>query len=412
MVPEIPAGAGDKCLEADIGDQLLQYGRTLRVSDAVEVLLGRLQVRYVGHDRMGGGQLVLDIGPGLAVVGEVHPGRIPVRGAVNAQGAHVVGKGLLEPEIVPPLHGDEVAEPHVRHFVHQGVGTGLVLGISCPGREDVVFGEGDQPGVLHGAEVVLRHKGLVVFAPRIRIVKEVVEEAEPPLRQLKEVPGVKGSRHGAAAVQGQRDLQCGAVLQCSAPVVLRLEVRPRQHRRDVGGHPLCRREVPAARCGVARELRAAGLGAVGGDLPVGRGHHMEGELSFEVRLFKVCEHPSGVGRFVLGVEVALAVGRIEEAVHAFAGGAVQGCSGNSHLVFGLQVVLPDAGAVHHVGDGKPLAVQEDAVHLAADEVQESRPAGFPGRKRDDTAARVARDLRILRLADVEGHVIAVGGDQG
>ena len=48
------------------------------------------------------------------------------------------------------------------------------------------------------------------------------------------------------------------------------------------------------------------------------------KLGLQVGLFEVREHPAGIGRFILGVEVALAVGGIDEAVHAFAAACCTG----------------------------------------------------------------------------------------
>ena len=70
----------------------------------------------------------------------------------------------------------------------------------------------------------------------------------------------------------------------------------------------------------------------------------------QVGLLEVGEDPAGVGGLVLGVEVALAVGRVEEAVHALAGGAVQRGARDGDLVLRLEVVQPDPGTVHDVGD--------------------------------------------------------------
>ncbi len=85
--------------------------------------------------------------------------------------------------------------------------------------------------------------------------------------------------------------------------------------------------------------------------------NVKGEFGLEVGLFEVGEHAAGVGRLVLGVEVALAVGRVEETVHTLPGGAVQRGPGDGDLVLRLQVVQPDPGAVHNVGNGEPVAVQ-------------------------------------------------------
>jgi hypothetical protein len=45
---------------------------------------------------------------------------------------------------------------------------------------------------------------------------------------------------------------------------------------------------------------------------------VEREFGLEVGLLKIGKHAAGVGRFVLCVQVALAVGRINKAVHPFA----------------------------------------------------------------------------------------------
>jgi hypothetical protein len=139
---------------------------------------------------------------------------------------------------------------------------------------------------------------------------------------------------------------------------------------------------------------------------------MKCELGLEVGLLKIGEHPPGIGRLVLRVEVALAVGRIEEPVHAFAGCAVERGPGDSDLVLGLEVVQPDAGGVDDVGKGQPFSVEEYAVDIAADEVQERGGPGLTGREVNDAAARVPGDPRIRRLSDVEGDIVAVGFDQG
>ena len=139
---------------------------------------------------------------------------------------------------------------------------------------------------------------------------------------------------------------------------------------------------------------------------------MEGEFRLEVGLFEVREDPAGICGFVLGVQVALAVCRVDEAVHSFPGGAVERGARDGDLVLRLEVVQPDPGAVHDVVDVKSLAVEEDAVHLAADEVQERGGSGISGGEVDDAAAGVPGDVRIRSLPDVQGDVVAVRGDQG
>ena len=56
---------------------------------------------------------------------------------------------------------------HMCHFVADGVGSAFEVVLSCAGDEDVIFGEGDQAGVLHCADVVFRYECLLVLGVRV-----------------------------------------------------------------------------------------------------------------------------------------------------------------------------------------------------------------------------------------------------
>ena len=72
---------------------------------------------------------------------------------IGADGLHEGGEGLVEPDAFPPLHSDEVAEPHVGDFVVNDFGdtfdvtVGTRLRVDQEGR----VAERDQTQVLHGA---------------------------------------------------------------------------------------------------------------------------------------------------------------------------------------------------------------------------------------------------------------------
>ena len=111
------ADALDEGVQADPRDELLEHRGALGVGDHVEVDLDRVQVDVVGRDRVRRGQLVGAVAGLLAGVGEAGPG-VGVLGRLGlAPVAGPLGERLVEPQVVPPLHGDEVAEPHVRHLV-------------------------------------------------------------------------------------------------------------------------------------------------------------------------------------------------------------------------------------------------------------------------------------------------------
>ena len=183
-------------------------------------------------------QLVLRVGPGLLGVGERRPGGRVLRRLGLAERADVGGEGLVEPQVVPPPHGHEVAEPHVRELVQHRLGAPLVLGPADLRPEDVVLQEGDRPGVLHGPGVELRHEQLVVLVERVRVVEDLVEEVEALLGDAEELVGVEELRQRRPAVEPQRDALVG---------VGDLGVRPGDQRHEVGRDALGRlRSGPAA----------------------------------------------------------------------------------------------------------------------------------------------------------------------
>ena len=357
VVAEVAAGRFDERLETDVGHQLLQHGGALGVGDAVEVLFRRFEVGDVRHDRMGGGQLVLDVGPGLAPVCKADPGVGEVGGPVYGQGAHVVSERFLQPQIVPPLHGDQVAEPHMGHLVEDRVCPCLVLRFGCLGPEDVGLGERHKPGILHRTEVVFRDERLVVLAERVRVGEQVMEVVQPAFGHLENVLRVEVFGEGGTAICGQRHLQGGSVVERAGPVIIGPVVRTGQHCGDVGGDALCGCELPA--CQAAVQAGACGFDAVGGYLPSFRCGHGEGEGGLQVRLLEVGEHPPCICRFVLGVQIGASIGGVEETVQALSAAAVQGGSVHGDGVFRLQIRQMDPGSVYGLIEVQLFAVQDD-----------------------------------------------------
>lgn len=75
-----------------------------------------------------------------------------------------IGEGLIQPEVVPPLHGDEVSEPVVSHLVGDGICESSQSGGVNLFSEDVEVVEGDEASIFHCSSVVLRAEDLVVLA--------------------------------------------------------------------------------------------------------------------------------------------------------------------------------------------------------------------------------------------------------
>ena len=182
-------------------------------------------------------QLVLPVGPRLLGVGERRPRLFVFGGFALAQHRRERRERLVEPQVVPPLHGDEVAEPHVRHLVQHRLGATLIRRAGDLAAEDVILQKRYGPGVFHRARVELRHEQLVVLAERVRLAEVAVVEVEALLGFGEQPVGVHELRQRLAAEQAQRNL---AVLVCVGVAPDR--VRPGDQRDEVGAHLRRRRE--------------------------------------------------------------------------------------------------------------------------------------------------------------------------
>ena len=96
---------------------LFQDRSTFSIGDSVKICRSVLGIGDVHFDRVSGNELIFGIGPlfGSGIKGL--PGALEFRRFDQCKARHVSGKTFVQPKIVPPLHGDEVTEPHVGHFV-------------------------------------------------------------------------------------------------------------------------------------------------------------------------------------------------------------------------------------------------------------------------------------------------------
>ena len=251
---EVLAAAGEELLLTDEGDQLDQHRGALGVGDAVEVLLDGLEVDHVGRDRVGRGQLILPVRPGLEPVRERGPGRLRVvddlaEGEVGRPG----GEGLLQPQVVPPAHRHQVAEPHVGELVQDRVVADLVRGGGRPAAEHVLVAQGDAADVLHRAAVVLGDEHLVVLAERVRLREVAFEDAEARLGDVEDPVGVQVVGQRPATVQGRGHVAAGGVQG-----VVDARVVTGDQRREVGRDRLGLREARTGRCRRRRVRPRAG----------------------------------------------------------------------------------------------------------------------------------------------------------
>ena len=162
-----------------VGNQLTQNAGSLVVGDRIEVQVDGLDVGDIGRDRVGGGQLILAARAGLVLVGEGHPPILEACRLDLGEHRHKGCEALVQPEVIPPAHRDQVAEPHVGHLVENGVRAILADRLRHLGAKQHRLVEGDAADVFHGAGAELRDEELIVFLERIRVLVGLRIEVEP-----------------------------------------------------------------------------------------------------------------------------------------------------------------------------------------------------------------------------------------
>ena len=365
--------AREEGVASHVGDELAQHGGALGVGDAVEVDLDVGQVADLGRDRVGGGQLILLEAPVLADH-EARPAFGVLGGLGQSQVAHELGEGLVEPQVVPPLHGDQVAEPHVRQLVQDRVGASLHLSLGGTRAEDVGVTEGHAAGVLHRARVVLGHEDLVVLGEGVGDAVGTLEELEALTGDLDDLVGIQVLDDGGAGVHAQVDRAAVGGGQRGR----RALVGAGDDRGDVGRHDLGGRE--AVDPGLAIFLGGRGR-RVGEDLPALGGLDRQGEGGLQVGLLEGRVDATGIGNLELGVCVGPAVGGVDEAVQAFARVHVLAGRLNFEDVVLGKVLQRDAVVLVGREGVQSIAVQRDRVDVVGHEVSE----------RGSTFARVELD---------------------
>ncbi len=359
---EVFVDAGEEVLFAEPGDELAQGAGAFGVGDAVEVEFGGGGVEDVlgfGGDGVGGGALVGVVAPGFAGDGEVGPGVGVLGGFGDGLVAHVFGEGLVEPDVVPPLEGDEVAEPHVGHFVGDDHDAGLAFGVGDGRAEDEFVAEGDESGVFHRAGVEFGDECLVVGVEGVGLVEFLVVAVEAAGGEVEEFlgVGVEVGGEGLAYVEAEGDAAVFGAYGVPGSG---------GDGHEVGADGRGGGELPVPFGGVS----GAGGDAVAEDGPLGGRGDGGVEDGFEVGLVEGGEDAGGVGEAALGVDVGGLVEGVGEAVHALAGVGVGRFGLYAQFVFALGEGGEGVSAVGRGGRVEVGAVEGDAAQAAGGQFDE------------------------------------------
>ncbi len=306
------------------------------------------------------------------------------------------GERLVQPQVVPPRHGDQVAEPHVRHLVQDGLGPQLVLGGRHPRPEDVVLEERHRTGVLHRPGLVLGHEDLVVLAERVPHPERGMEIIKALPGDLEHLVRIQVASQGLPAVQAERD---AVVLGPDAVV------RPGGDMRNVRRHHRRGREVPALDPWPGW-LAVGVRGHVRDHLPGVRAEHRELESRLEVRLIEARVDPVRVEGLQVRVQVDALVRGVGEPVQPFSAARVGAARRDGQLVVASEAGQRDPVPVER-GQRQLPAIQADLSNSRRGEINKR----FAPRTPAGEAHRRHRAERCLVAGQVERDLIALGPEQ-
>ena len=148
---------------------------------------------------MGGASGILAHG-GLLETVTIEPG-LPFRmKRLGGLGLHPAREAFVEPDVVPPRHGDEVAEPLMRHLVGDDAEDAAACIARAGGRieQQSALEERDAAPVLHGAAETSRHRDQVELGQRIgdaEIIVEVAQQTACGVERITSVHALAPRRH-------------------------------------------------------------------------------------------------------------------------------------------------------------------------------------------------------------------------
>ena len=170
-------------------------------------------LRDVGADRVRGRQRVERQRRALARL-EVHPDPPRRPPGVDDLVGHPGGERLVEPQVVPPHHRHQVAEPLVRQLVRDHLGDPLLHRQRRRRRigEQRHLAEGDRARVLHRARLEVGDADLVQLAERVGQAEVVLQPRQHRrgglLRERRQLP-LLGRRPGADRDVARRRIALG-----------------------------------------------------------------------------------------------------------------------------------------------------------------------------------------------------------
>ncbi len=381
-----------ECVVAERSDELLDDRRTLLVGDGVEVADSLVGVFHARGHWVRGHELILAVRRRTHLSVEDVPGIVEARGVGQAPIREVGGECLVQPQVIPPAHRHEVAEPHVSKLMQHDLTADEALAVCGRVTEEEPVVEGDGTDVLHGTGVELRHEELVVLAEGVGPAEQAGVVVHALARHLEDLSraALELSTHRGTSVEAE-----GYAFMHPIHAHERAGDQGEQVGRERDGAREVVHPTPVAKVAdVRRRLR-------GDDFPARGGRHQQPVGGLDIGLVEAGEDAVRRERLEVAVQVRRAVLGIDEVMEAIAGGVVGVLVLDDDAVVGAKVLRWEPQAVPTV-----IRLHDGAIEAEppcpAGEVHEQRRGGGVEVELDDGATRVC----LAALGQLETQLIA------
>lgn len=342
---EVVGDTLEESLNTEMAGKHADSRASLEVADVIKDLVHIKSVTDRHVDGVTGADTVKAESTLHALIDELRP-NLPFRvQVVDGVPSDPGSKAFVEPQLIPPVHGNQVAKPLVSKLVSNDIGDG-VLETGIRGllvEKDLGGAVGDETPVLHGTV------GELVDGKQIRLGKRVVNVED--LREV--VDNLGGVLESPTALfletTGGVDTD-GNLLSIVSAIgqlldVLKVTDSPCQ---EVGAHK-------------RRSLERHHVPAFLGRLDLLHGHVAEGDLvdgdlnikvvgGLEVRLVEARESSAGIARFELGAEHVVPLVIAGDRGGGSFSGPVFAAVETSHLVVDDAFEFDDDGSLFGNGD--------------------------------------------------------------
>ena len=197
VLSEISVKGLSEVLFSDKSHELSDGGSTLVVGDTIENSLGHIGVLDLTGNRVGGDQLILVVTsfltemvgcPRVDMLDSVLDKSLP--DLALAVVADEFSETFIEPEIVPPFHGNQVAEPLMGNFVSYDVGSHCVhvLGDLLLPDETIVID--DESWVFHSTHVIFSGEDSIALSEGVGDTEVIFVELDGFLVDQEDLVGL------------------------------------------------------------------------------------------------------------------------------------------------------------------------------------------------------------------------------